>query len=221
MNHEPAQAAATIGGSDTSLLSMSRSADNGAHRAASSSGFAQALDAMTLARAQRGDMQAFEAVYACYGQACYGLALRLTTNPAQAEDLVQEVFLKVMETIRGYRGEAPFGAWLKRMTVNAAIDQLRARKRFAEQDPESVFDDAADNALSPAQAVDAWALLQRLPARARAIVVLHELEGYTHAEIASLFGQSESYSKSIVSRALQRLHTVVASAPSLPLGSLA
>ncbi|TLY51488.1 MAG: sigma-70 family RNA polymerase sigma factor [Gammaproteobacteria bacterium] len=222
MNHEPADAAATIGMPAASLPSMSRSADNEAHSAAvSPSGFAQRLDAMTLARARHGDMQAFETVYACYGQACYGLALRLTANPAQAEDLVQEVFLKVMETIRSYRGEAPFGAWLKRMTVNAAIDQLRARKRFAEQDPESAFDDAADNATTPAQAVDAWALLQRLPARARAIVVLHELEGYTHAEIASLFGQSESYSKSIVSRALQRLHAVVAAAPSLPLGSLA
>jgi RNA polymerase sigma-70 factor (ECF subfamily) len=221
MNHEPADADATVGMPATSLLSMSRSADNEAHRATSPSGFAQVLDAMTLARAQRGDMQAFEAVYACYGQACYGLALRLTTNPAQAEDLVQEVFLKVMETIRGYRGEAPFGAWLKRMTVNAAIDQLRARKRFADQDPESAVDDAADNTTTPAQAVDAWALLQRLPARARAIVVLHELEGYTHAEIAALFGQSESYSKSIVSRALQRLHAVVAAAPSLPIGSLA
>src|SRR5258708_10124651 len=180
MNHKPADEEPTVAMPAASLPSMSRSADNEAHSAATSpSGFAQRLDAMTLARARQGDMQAFEVVYACYGQACYGLALRLTANPAQAEDLVQEVFLKVMETIRSYRGEAPFGAWLKRMTVNAAIDQLRTRKRFAEQDPESAFDDTADNATTPAQAVDGWALLQRLPAPARALVVLDELEGCT------------------------------------------
>jgi RNA polymerase sigma factor (sigma-70 family) len=219
MKPEPTRGTATIAPPDASLLSMSRSADNEAVSAAASSGFAQTLDAMTLARAQRGDMQAFAVVYARFAQACYGLSLRLTGNPAQAEDLVQEVFLKVIETIRGYRGDAPFGAWLKRMTVNASIDQLRARKRVAEQDPETLFEEMAGNAVAPAQTVDAWALLQRLPARARAIVVLHELEGYTHAEIATLFGQSESYSKSIVSRALQRLHAVVA-AP-MPAGSIA
>jgi RNA polymerase sigma-70 factor (ECF subfamily) len=66
---------------------------------------------------------------------------------------------------------------------------------------------------SPAQRLDAISLLQRLPPRARAVVVLHELEGYTHTEIAKLFGQSESYSKSILARGLQRLHAVAAAPP--------
>jgi RNA polymerase sigma-70 factor (ECF subfamily) len=155
-------------------------------------------------------MQAFAALYARFGQPCYGLALRLTGNAAQAEDLVQEVFLKLIETIRSYRGDAPFGAWLKRMTANAAIDQLRKNKRFVDADPEAMFSasDAAES--NPAQRLDAAALLQRLPPRARAILVLHELEGYTHAEIAKLFGQSESYSKSILARGLQRLHATSA-----------
>ena len=61
-----------------------------------------------------------------------------------------------------------------------------------------------------AQKLDAAALLRRLPPRARAVLVLHELEGYTHTEIAKLFGQSESYSKSILARGLQRLHAAVA-----------
>ena len=173
------------------------------------SGFAQIVDAAVLARAQRGDMQAFATLYTCFGQPCYALALRLTGNVAQAEDLVQEVFLKLIETIRSYRGDAPFGAWLKRMTANAAIDQLRRGRRFADIDPEAMF--AASDAVEAEQGrqIDALSLLQRLPARGRAIVVLHELEGYTHTEIAKMFGQSESYSKSILARGLQRLHASV------------
>jgi RNA polymerase sigma factor (sigma-70 family) len=191
-------------------MTMNRSADIGIAGATEISGFAQDVDAMTLARAQRGDMTAFAQLYASFGRPCYGLAMRLVGNAAQAEDLVQEVFLKLMQTIRSYRGDAPFGAWLKRMTANAAIDQLRGRKRFGDADPDAMFAQMAALDPSPAQALDAWSLLHRLPPRARAVVVLHELEGYTHTEIAKLFGQSESYSKSILARALQRLHDVVA-----------
>jgi RNA polymerase sigma-70 factor (ECF subfamily) len=193
---------------------MNRSTDTGIAGALEISGFAQNVDAMTLARAQRGDMAAFAQLYASFGRPCYGLALRLVGNRVQAEDLVQEVFLKLMQTIRSYRGDAPFGAWLKRMTANAAIDQLRSRKRFDDADPDAMFAQMAAIDASPAQAVDAWSLLHRLPPRARAVVVLHELEGYTHTEIAKLFGQSESYSKSILARALQRLHSVVAATAS-------
>lgn len=192
---------------------MNRSADTDVSGLNTLSGFAQLVDATVLARAQRGDMQAFATLYARFGQPCYGLALRLTSNAAQAEDLVQEVFLKLIDTIRSYRGEAPFGAWLKRMTANAAIDQLRKNRRFADADPEAMFANLDTGETSPAQRLDAIALLQRLPPRARAVVVLHELEGYTHTEIATLFGQSESYSKSILARGLQRLHAVAAGPP--------
>jgi len=180
-------------------------------------GFAQRVDAMTLARAQAGDMQAFAALYTMFGRPCFNLALRILGNRAQAEDLVQEIFLKTIGTIRSYRGEAPFGSWLKRMAVNAVIDQLRGQRHAAETDSESRMAEAATESTGPAAVVDAWSLLQRLPARARAVLVLHEFEGYTHAELAALFGQSESYSKSILARALKRLgELVVTSDESMP-----
>lgn len=197
------------------LSTMTATAESDIGGGAEPAGFAQQVDAMILVRAQRGDMQAFASIYSTFGRACFGLALRLTTNAAQAEDLVQEVFLKLIENIHGYRGDAPFGAWLKRLTVNAAIDQLRQRKRLAEGDPETVFADIESAEASPAENIDALAMLRRLPPRARAIVVLHQVEGYTHAEIATLFGQSESYSKSILSRALQRLQAAVTPRPML------
>jgi RNA polymerase sigma-70 factor (ECF subfamily) len=176
-------------------------------------GFDQPVEAAIVERAQRGEMEAFAELYRRYGRACFQLAMRLLGQRTQAEDLVQEVFLKVMDTIDKYRGEAPFGAWLKRMTVNACIDQLRRLRFRADEEPEAVFTQTAAATVDAGPVLDVWGLLARLSPRARAIVVLHELEGYTHAELAALFGQSESYSKSILSRALKRLHALVAVHP--------
>ena len=150
-------------------------------------------------------MDACAAIYRRYATACFNLALRILGERAAAEDVVQEVFLKMMNTLSGFRGDAPFGVWLKRMTANATIDALRATQRFADEDPETVFASMASRGADADQRVDAWSLLMRLPARARAVLVLHELEGYTHKELSELFGQSESYSKSILARALKKL----------------
>jgi RNA polymerase sigma-70 factor (ECF subfamily) len=168
--------------------------------------FAQDVDDLTLARARRGDRQAIGLLYQRFGRACYNLALRLTGNASAAEDVVQEVFVKLIDAIARYRGDAPFGAWLKRMTANAAIDQLRAQRFRDDDDPEKVLAEVSAVAdVAPDADHDLWTLLQRLPARARAVLLLHEVEGYTHRELAELFGQTESYSKSILSRSLQRL----------------
>ena len=171
----------------------------------SRTGFGQELDRLTLERARRGDMDACAAIYRRYGTACFNLALRILGERAAAEDVVQDVFVKVMNTLAGFRGDAPFGVWLKRMTANATIDALRATQRFADEDPEALFASMASRATEADARVDAWSLLMRLSPRARAVLVLHELEGYTHKELSELFGQSETYSKSILARALKKL----------------
>lgn len=169
------------------------------------SGFGQILEASTLERARRGDMTAFAVIYERYGVACYNLALRVLGEPAAAEDIVQEVFLKMFASLRGFRGDAPFGAWLKRMTANATIDATRQRTRFRDDDVDALFASMPAHDTDAESRADAWTLLMRLPPRARAVVILHEVEGYTHKELAELFGQTESYSKSILARALRRL----------------
>ncbi len=169
------------------------------------SGFGVALERATLERARRGDMDAFAAIYDRYGSACFTLALRVLGDRASAEDVVQDVFLKMFSTVRGYRGDAPFGAWLKRLAANATVDVLRGRRRFLEDDAEALVDALAVQADTAGEQSDAWTLLMRLPPHARAVVVLHEVEGYTHRELAALFGQSESWSKSVLARALKRL----------------
>ncbi len=172
------------------------------------SGFGQTLDAMTLERARRGDMSAFATIYELYGSACYNLALRVLGEPAAAEDIVQEVFLKMIGNLRSFRGDAPFGAWLKRLSANATIDVVRARTRFGVDDADTLLDSMPTLAMDAQTQTDAWSLLMDLPARARAVVIMHDVEGYTHKELADLFGQSESWSKSVLARALKRLSEV-------------
>jgi RNA polymerase sigma-70 factor (ECF subfamily) len=169
------------------------------------SGFGQILDPDILRRARRGDAPAFEAIYRSYGRAGYNLAYRILGESAAAEDLVQDGFLRMMATVSKFRGDAPFGAWLKRLTINCTIDVIRRSRRLRAEDASEFFDSLAGNEISAESRVDAWTLLMRLGPRERAVVVLHEMEGYTHKELAELFGQTESYSKSILARSLRRL----------------
>ncbi len=182
---------------------MCMAADGLARRV--TSGFGQLLDPLVLQRARRRDSAAQEAIYRQYSRACYNLALRILGNPAAAEDIVQDVFVRVMDRISDFRGDAPFGAWLKRMTTNATIDVARRNRRFDADSADDHIKRAQTAHPGPDVAVDAWSLLMRLSMRERAVVILHEVEGYTHKELAVLFGQSESYSKSVLARALKRL----------------
>lgn len=169
-------------------------------------GFAVEVDAITLARARRGDRDAFATLYDRYARAAYTLALRLTGKPDAAQDVVQEAFVKAMEKLGGFRGEAPFGAWLKRLVANAAIDRLRAEKRLVDG-----VDSLLDEVVPPSaeDQHEALGLLSRLSPTARSVLVLHALEGYSHTEMGELFGKSESYSKSILSRSVQKLRQVL------------
>jgi RNA polymerase sigma-70 factor (ECF subfamily) len=176
---------------------------------ADANAFFSPLDAFTLERARRGDAAAFAMLYERYKRACFNLALRVLGERGAAEDVVQDVFVRLFDAIRSFRGDAPFGAWLRRMVANATIDELRRRQWLDGDDAlEQVALPASQGALAEHQ-VEAWQALQRLSPRARAVLVLHELEGYTHRELAELFGQSESYSKSILARAMHRLREVL------------
>ena len=167
--------------------------------------FFDPLEPGLLAGARRGDRAVFANLFARYQRAAYNLALRVLGDVPAAEDVVQDVFLRLPVAVRGYRGDAPFGAWLRRMVSNACIDELR-RRRWLDREAavETLAEPASARALPDAQA-DAWALLRPLAPRARAVLILHVVAGYTHGELGAMFGQSESYSKSILARTLQRM----------------
>ena len=170
-----------------------------------SNDFHTPLEAATLSRALRGDGAAFEAIYRQYRHAAYNLALRVLGEPAAADDVVQDVFVRLFDRLRSFRGEAPFGAWLRRLVANATMDELRRRRWWDDRVDVESLAAARLGADLPERQAETWGLLMRLPPKARAVVVLHEVEGYTHKELAEQFGLSESYSKSILARALARL----------------
>lgn len=170
-------------------------------------GFATLLDAGILARAQRGEAQAFETIYRTYQRPAFALAWRMLGRRAIAEDVVHDCFLRSIEKLHQFRGDSPFGIWLKRMLVHLAIDRLRSEQRW--QGDADEVDLLAEELAHPDHQIDAMGLLARLPDRARTVVWLHQMEGYAHVEIAALFKQSESWSKSTLARSLERLRQCI------------
>lgn len=165
-------------------------------------------DEQALVRKARwGDPAAFDALYRLHATPVYTLAYRLTGSQAAAEDITQDTFLRMLQFLHGFREDLPLRPWLKRVASNAAIDRLRREgsHRMVELDPE--HGDAGSG--TPAGAAEASSLLRRLPPLPRTLVWLHEMEGWTHAELAARFGQSQSWSKSIVSRSLSRLREAI------------
>jgi len=170
----------------------------------SPSDFHTGIEASVLLRARRGDGEAFASIYQQYRRVAFNLALRMLGDAAAAEDVVQDVFVRLFDAIRGFRGDAPFGAWLRRLVANSTLDELR-RRRWLDDRFDPADSTAASAGPTPELGAEVWQLLMRLPPKARAVVVLHEVEGYTHKELAEWFGLSESYSKSVLSRSLRRL----------------
>lgn len=165
------------------------------------------LEARLVGRARWGGQDAFAQLYGLHARAVYSLALRLTGNTATAEDITQEAFLKMLGFLGGFRENAPLRPWLKRVTANLAIDRLRRDRRRASEpfDDEHGDELGFDTAGAQDTHTEASHLLRRLPPLARTLLWLHEMEGWSHSELGRRFGRSESWSKSIVSRALSRL----------------
>jgi len=175
------------------------------------------IDPAIVKRAARGDARAHGIIYRAFATPVYSVCLRFTKVPAHAEDLVQETFIEVMRSIAKFRGEAALGSWIRRIAVSKALMFLRsawtARSQSLADDWHDVTPgDAASHGISrhPDEAMDLDAALANLPSVARAVVWLHDVEGFTHKEIAGLMGRTESFSKSQLSRAYQRLRPMLA-----------
>lgn len=175
------------------------------------------IDPAIIKRAVRGDARAHEILYRAFATPVYSLCLRFTRVPAHAEDLVQETFIEIMRSIGQFRGEAAVGSWIRRIAVTKALMFLRSAWTARGQSLADGWDDMTpgDNASHgisrhPDDALDLDAALASLPSVSRAVVWLHDVEGFTHKEIAALMGKTESFSKSQLSRAYQRLRPMLA-----------
>ncbi|HEY5641603.1 MAG TPA: RNA polymerase sigma factor [Woeseiaceae bacterium] len=174
------------------------------------------IDPGIVRRAAKGDMRAHEIIYRAFATPVYSVCLRFTKAPAQAEDLVQETFIEIMRSIGGFRGDAALGSWIRRIAVTKALMFLRSawtkRGQALGEDWHDVTEgDALSHGISrhPDDALDLDAALASLPEVTRVVVWLHDVEGYTHKEIADLMGKTESFSKSQLSRAYQRLRPML------------
>lgn len=163
-----------------------------------------------IAAVVAGDRAAAERLYAKVAVAAYTLARRLV-GASVAEDVLQDSMINMFASLQSFRSEAPFGSWLRRIVVNQSLMQLRSPWRRARVYWQDIATSTAaltaelTTESDPGVALDAERALRRLTPTARAVLWLHAVEGYSHAEIAAHFGRSESFSKTQLARALQRL----------------
>lgn len=164
-----------------------------------------------LARARAGERGAMACIYRTFEHAVYNLARRMCGDPDAARDITQDSFLRAFERLSQYRGDAPFGRWLRAIAATAALQHLRAHRRLLEvfvPDSGEVEAPVMD-AAGPEELERALALLPAVP---RAVLWLYHVEGYTHAEIARMAQRTVSFSKSQLSRAHQKLRELMSDA---------
>jgi RNA polymerase sigma-70 factor (ECF subfamily) len=173
-----------------------------------------------IARAQRGEEEAFEALFLQHKKRVYSICLRMIGNTAEAEELTQEAFLQVFRKIHTFRGESAFSTWLHRLSVNIVLMRLRKKSISVIPMEDNVrgeeFDDlpkeygAPDLVLSGSiDRVHLERAIAQLPSGYKQAFVLHDVQGYEHNEIAALLGCSIGNSKSQLHKARVRLRKLL------------
>ncbi|MCS6805353.1 MAG: sigma-70 family RNA polymerase sigma factor [Acidobacteriota bacterium] len=172
-----------------------------------------------LARASAaGNEVAFEQIYRAHVRKVYSLCLRLLGNSAEAEDVMQDVFVQLHRKIGTFQGEAALSTWLYRLTVNTVLMHLRRKKRKPMQEPigegsvHSLAEESRSRRQSEATLIDRMALeraLRQLPNGYRSVLVLHDVEGYEHEEIARMLGIRAGTSKSQLHKARLRMRSLL------------
>lgn len=189
------------------------------HALAMASGYLEPIrrvsdeDQTWIEKALGGDARAFEQLYRKHSGRVYALCLRMTGDPALAQELAQDAFVRAWEKLDSFRGHSQFGTWLHRLTVNVVLTALRSRGR--RQQREFATDDLADlgvaaPASEPGVMEDLERAIASLPEGARKVFVLHDLEGYKHEDIAEMTGTATGTCKAQLHRARRLLREKLA-----------
>lgn len=163
-------------------------------------------DQALVRAAGSGDARAFEALYRKHSRRVYAVVWRLAGGQAaRADDLVQEAFIRAWQALPGFRFESAFSTWLHRLAVNTALMDIRSRsKAEAQEADDSTLESmpAHDTAgHHTGDRIDLERAVATLPERARAVLVLHDIEGWKHGEIAEELGMAVGSSKAQLHRA--------------------
>jgi|ERR1700722_1956235 len=174
-----------------------------------------------IPRARHGDPTAFECLYRLHSRRVYAVCLRMIGNPAEAEDLTQELFLLLLRKIHTFRGESAFSTWLHRLVVNLVLMRLRKKSPptvsiettpdLDDENGTAGIDFGAHDLLleGSIDRVNLQRCIERLPVGYRKVFVLHDVQGYEHHEIAGIFGRSVGVSKSQLHKARLRLRQLL------------
>ncbi|HVT35037.1 MAG TPA: sigma-70 family RNA polymerase sigma factor [Nevskiaceae bacterium] len=168
---------------------------------------AMAEEAAQVHAAQRGDARAFEQLYRRHRDRIYGLCWRLHDGDrAKAEQSTQDAFVRAWDKLGGFRGDAQFGTWLHALTVNLVLGEKRLLKRWVTFEDSGEGEDMETALVEHPQAsaglkMDLERALARLPRGARTVLLLHDVEGYQHGEIAAATGIAVGTSKAQLHRA--------------------
>jgi RNA polymerase sigma-70 factor (ECF subfamily) len=174
-------------------------------------------DLALVERCRQGDLAAFEQIYRAHSGRLYSVACRLVGNQADAEDLLQDIFLAAHRKLDSFRGDSALGTWLYRLATNLCLDYLRSKAVRTSQvtdalDDEPGLADATSRTLADRTVarMDLERALAKLPEGCRAAFVLHDIEGLEHREVGEILGVAEGTSKSQVHKARLRLRALLA-----------
>jgi RNA polymerase sigma factor (sigma-70 family) len=167
-------------------------------------------DAAVLSdRARGGDVSAFESLYRLHGERVFAVCVRLAGDRADAEELAQDAWVRAWERLDGFRGEASFGTWMHRLTVNLVLDRKRSdtrwRSRVTSLEDEGGAATHAAPGAAPGSRLDLERAVKTLPEGARVVFLLHEVDGYKHGEIAERLGVAVGTVKAQLHRARRLL----------------
>lgn len=161
-----------------------------------------------IAAARDGDVRAFEELYRAHVGRVFAICLRVAADRERAEELTQDVFVRAWLKIESFAGRSSLGSWLYRLAVNVAIDALRRDRRRSGR--ETAIEDLGmsgepHSAADPGDRMDLESAIASLPSGARTVLVLHDIEGFRHEEIAELLRVSSGTSKAQLFRARRLL----------------
>ncbi|MGH8123686.1 MAG: RNA polymerase sigma factor [Rudaea sp.] len=167
------------------------------------SGSTYADDSALVRRSAAGDTRAFEQLYRSHVGRVHGAILRLVgMDRARAEELTQEAFVRAWQKLSSFRHESAFSTWLYRLGVNTALMELRGRREADNVDEETLeYAAGAEVSFCAGEHGDLERAVSALPKRARAVLVLHDIEGWKHEEIAAELGMAAGSSKAQLHRA--------------------
>ncbi len=171
-----------------------------------------ATDSLTIRRAINGDESALRALWVAHAPRIDAVVRRLVGDADQAADIAQEVWIQIFRALPTWRGDSQFSTWAHRIAVNRTLNALRSVRRIAKlevgiEDDTVAVDEDMDRSFL-AQSIDE--AVQKLSPGARAVFVLHDIEGYTHEEIAQELGITSGGSKSQLFKARAKLRRLLA-----------